>query len=55
MLTQNRLREAVEEVEKYLLAKALKENKSMRKAAQVLGVDQSTVVRKVHKYGLVVN
>lgn len=50
----NQLKLAVEEVEKDLITRAIKEYKSMRKAARVLGVDQSTVARKVQKYSILV-
>ena len=46
------LKDAVEKVEKALIIKALKEFKTTRKAAEVLCVDQSTVVRKAQKYGI---
>jgi len=43
------LREAVDELERKLIAKALDKYGSTRKAAEVLGVDASTVVRKLHR------
>lgn len=46
------LKEAVEKVEKALIFKALRKFKTTRKAAEVLQVDQSTVVRKAQKYGI---
>ncbi len=46
------LREASEMVEKQLILKALARFKSTRKAARVLGVDHSTIVRKLLKYQL---
>lgn len=42
--------EAVEELEKFMLTKALKEYKYLRKAANALGVNKSIVCRKVQKY-----
>lgn len=47
------LREAQEQLEKQLIAEALKLQGSIRKAAPHLGVDHSTLVRKIKKYGLV--
>ncbi|MED4206675.1 sigma-54 interaction domain-containing protein [Neobacillus mesonae] len=43
------LKEAVEQVERNLLTRAIREYKSTRKVAEVLGIDQSTVVKKVKK------
>lgn len=44
------LKEAVTQVEKQLILNALKEYGSTYKAAKVLKVDQSTIVRKFNKY-----
>lgn len=46
------LKEAVEETEKQLLKNALKKYHTSRQISRVIGVDQSTVVRKLNKYGL---
>jgi TyrR family helix-turn-helix protein len=46
------LKEAIEEVEKQLLRKALKMHKTTRKVGKALGIDQSTVVKKMKKYGI---
>ncbi|MGI9862024.1 sigma 54-interacting transcriptional regulator [Moorella naiadis] len=46
------MKEAIEEVEKQLLLKALGKYKSTYQVAAKLGVNQSTVVRKIKKYGL---
>ncbi|WP_051531550.1 sigma-54 interaction domain-containing protein [Clostridiisalibacter paucivorans] len=43
------LKEATTQVETQLLLKALEEYKTTRKIAQVLGIDQSTVVKKLKK------
>lgn len=43
------LREAIREVEKQLLTKAFNLHKNTRKTAMALGVNQSTVVRKMQK------
>lgn len=43
------LREAVDDLERKLIAKALDKYGSARKAAEVLGIDASTVVRKLHR------
>jgi len=43
------LKEAVIEVEKQLLEQALKEYGSTYKVAQVLDVNQSTIVRKLNR------
>ena len=49
------LKEAKEKLERELLLAALKEFKTTRSIARSLGIDHSTVVRKMHKYGLVKN
>jgi len=46
------LNDAVREVEKQVLLNALRKYKTSRQLASVLKVDQSTIVRKMHKYGL---
>ncbi|HOV79757.1 MAG TPA: sigma 54-interacting transcriptional regulator [Bacillota bacterium] len=46
------LKSAVEHLEKQIIKQALKKYKSTRKAASVLKVDQSTIVRKAKKYNL---
>lgn len=48
-----KLKEAVAAVEKYLLAEALREHGNLYKAAEVLGIDRTTVFRKAVKYGLI--
>jgi len=47
---QMNLTEAIEELERYMVSKAVKSQKSTYKAAKVLGVSQSTVVRLAKKY-----
>ncbi|UAC49722.1 sigma 54-interacting transcriptional regulator [Bacillus aquiflavi] len=44
------LKAAVEELEKQLIAKALQKEKTYRKAAKLLEVNASTIVRKIQKY-----
>lgn len=46
------LKKAVEEVEKQLLEKGVAQNMSTREMAEVLEINQSTVVRKLNKYGI---
>ena len=46
------LKEKVEELEKLELIKALEIGKSTRKAAEILKINQSNVVRKAIKYGI---
>ena len=46
------LRNAVERVERETLKKAIKEFGSQRRAAGPLGVNQSTLARKIRKYGM---
>lgn len=43
---------AVEEVEKKLLREAMKEHSSSRQIAKATGINQTTVLRKIKKYGL---
>lgn len=50
---QMNLSAAIEDLERYLVNQALKSNKSTYKAAKVLGVSQSTVVRLAKKYNVV--
>lgn len=49
---ESTLDEAVIAVEKQLIFKALKKHGTTRKAAKVLGISQSTVVRKANKYNI---
>jgi PAS domain S-box-containing protein/TyrR family helix-turn-helix protein len=51
-LTNLNLRAVLEETEKKLITKVYQECKSTRKAAKLLGVDQSTIVKKLKKYAL---
>jgi PAS domain S-box-containing protein len=44
------LKKAIEEVEKQLISKALQKEKTYRKAAKLLKVNASTIVRKIQKY-----
>ncbi|ACB85482.1 sigma-54-dependent Fis family transcriptional regulator [Natranaerobius thermophilus] len=46
------LPDAVSKLEKRMLQKAMEQSNNTREAAQILGVAQSTVVRKLDKYGL---
>ncbi len=46
------INQAVEETEKQVLNLARQENKSSREIARVLGIDQTTVLRKMKKYGM---
>ncbi|NPV89392.1 MAG: sigma 54-interacting transcriptional regulator [Firmicutes bacterium] len=47
------LRNAVEEVEKQLLLRAIRNYRTTRKIAEVLGLSQPSVVRKLNKYRIV--
>lgn len=47
------LKDAVSLVEKHLLEKAQKQYSTLNEIAQVMEVNQSTVSRKMHKYGLI--
>ena len=51
-LSGRSLREILDEVEAAAIGEALKTHGSTRKAAQALGINQSTVVRKATRYGL---
>ncbi|MBT2686745.1 sigma 54-interacting transcriptional regulator [Bacillus sp. ISL-47] len=46
------LKQAVEETEKQILSYALTKYRSTRKIAKALGVNQTTIMRKLHKYQL---
>ncbi|HEY9576883.1 MAG TPA: TyrR/PhhR family helix-turn-helix DNA-binding protein, partial [Pseudobacillus sp.] len=46
------LKKAVEETEKQVLSHALKQHKTTRKMAKALGVNQTTIMRKLRKYEL---
>jgi len=48
----NKLKATLEVYEKRLLQEALKKYGSTRKTAQVLGVDQSTIVKKAARYNI---
>jgi len=52
---QTSLKSAVDELEKQMIKQALKKYGSTRKAARVLGVDQSTIVRKSQKYNIAIS
>jgi transcriptional regulator with PAS, ATPase and Fis domain len=47
-----RLKDAVEETERYLIEEVYKEHHSWNKVAEVLGMDRSTIFRKAQKYHL---
>lgn len=49
------LKEIVNNIEKKTIAKALAQYGSTRKAAQILKVDQSTIVKKAKRLGIVLN
>lgn len=49
---QGTLKEQVQAFERQLILKTLRSAGSMRKAAQMLGVDHSTIVKKCRQYGL---
>ena len=51
-LSGRSLKEIIEEVEATAITEALKTHGSTRKAAQALGINQSTVVRKATRYGI---
>ncbi|MGG3681657.1 TyrR/PhhR family helix-turn-helix DNA-binding protein [Aeribacillus composti] len=46
------LKKAVEETEKHVLLYALSKYKTTRKMAKALGVNQTTIMRKLRKYKL---
>jgi len=46
------LKKATEEVERQLIKKAFARYKNTYRMAEILGVNQSTVVRKMHQYGI---
>lgn len=48
----NTLKAAVEDLEIRIITRALSENKSKRKAAEALGVDHSTLIKKCRRYGI---
>jgi transcriptional regulator with PAS, ATPase and Fis domain len=45
-----RLKDAVEETERYLIEEAYREHRSWKKVAEALGVDRTTIFRKATKY-----
>lgn len=50
--TDNTLKSAVADLEKRMIIKAIQTHGSKRKAATVLGVDHSTLVKKCQRYGI---
>ena len=46
------LRKAIGRVESFMIRKAIQKYSSQRKAARALGVNQSTIARKMRKYGI---
>ena len=51
-ITSNKIKDATQELEKHLIIKAIRKNKSLRKSAEYLGVNESTISRKVKKYNI---
>ena len=51
-LVDGSLRATLEDIEKQILVQTLRSHKSTYKAAQALGVNQSTIVRKMRRFGL---
>ncbi|MFJ5770863.1 sigma-54 interaction domain-containing protein [Psychrobacillus sp. NPDC093180] len=49
------LKDIVAEIERKLLIEAIKETGTTRKAAEKLKIDQSTVVKKAKKYGIIID
>ena len=49
---QKTLKAIVEDIEREVIAKALSEHGSTRKAAKALGIDQSTIVKKAKRIGI---
>jgi PAS domain S-box-containing protein len=45
-----RLKDAVEETERYLIEETYREHRSWKKVAEILGIDRTTVFRKAVKY-----
>lgn len=45
------LKEATEQLERTLIAKALSQSSNTRSAAEIVGVSQATFLRKAHRYG----
>jgi transcriptional regulator with PAS, ATPase and Fis domain len=45
-----RLKDAVEETERYLIEETYREHRSWKKVAEILGIDRTTVFRKAAKY-----
>ena len=45
-----RLKDAVEETERYLIEETYREHRSWKKVAEILGIDRTTVFRKATKY-----
>ena len=52
LCVEGSLRTMMDQVEKDIIQNVLKIHKSTRKAAKALGVNQSTIVRKIQRYGL---
>ena len=46
------LKKAIEKLESFMIKRAIEKYGSQRKAARALGVNQSTIVRKMKKYGI---
>ncbi|MBP1764207.1 MAG: sensor protein [Firmicutes bacterium] len=47
------LKEIIREVEKQIIVKVMQKNSSSRKAGNVLGVSNTTILKKIKKYGIV--
>ncbi|WHY78125.1 sigma 54-interacting transcriptional regulator [Neobacillus sp. WH10] len=48
----NKLSEIIERMEKKIIEQAIKENKTTRKAANVLGITQTSLIRRLKKYNI---
>ena len=46
------MKKAIERVESFMIRKALEKYSSQNKVARALGVNQSTIARKMRKYGI---
>jgi TyrR family helix-turn-helix protein len=51
----NNLKQSLDDLEKEMIKQAYEQSGSTRKAALILGINQSTVVKKMKKYGLSIN
>jgi transcriptional regulator with PAS, ATPase and Fis domain len=50
--TQKTMKEVIQDIEREMILKAISEYKTTRKAAKILGISQSALVKKMQRLGI---